>query len=339
MDMAIPAARNLGHVSLTAGMSFSTDAAYTAAKMAGVEEAFAAAMKAAIAARAADPLAFIGQQLLTLSAESKRQAIEHVPRSSAARTHWRTAAAAAAAMHRPRTVSISRRPSTAVVESAPAASLTIGTVAKLGEGTSGQAFLVANEWDAREYCLKVVPLTDAAGRAEAANEARLHASVSHAACVRYCYSWLGEDDTCCVLMELCDKDLWACLEASEASEQLALPRQRWSRDLAGALAHVHALGIVHRDLNPWNVFVTKQLEAKLGDFGLSVRMPEGGELSGREAPGAAPLDESAIGSLYSAPELGGEACRARFEPLPPPPSHLWLTPCPARVRTDLRLCG
>ena len=47
------------------------------------------------------------------------------------------------------------------------------------------------------------------------------------------------------------------------------------------------------------VTCTQALGIKLGDFGLSARMPADGLLSGWATPGAAPLDESAIGSLYA----------------------------------------
>ena len=46
---------------------------------------------------------------------------------------------------------------------------------------------------------------------------------------------------------------------------------------------------------------------KIGDFGLSVRCAVGETLSGEATAGAAPLDASAIGSLYSAPELGSDS--------------------------------
>ena len=41
---------------------------------------------------------------------------------------------------------------------------------------------------------------------------------------------------------------------------------------------------------------------RLADFGSAVELR--GPLEGLEAPAAAPLDDSALNSLYSAPELG-----------------------------------
>lgn len=218
------------------------------------------------------------------------------------------------------------------------ASLTLTSTRELGAGTSGAAYEIVNHVDGFRYCMKRVPLPDSAAHAAAANEARLHARLDHPGCVKYCYSWIDEGAlTCphfCLLLELCESDLWTFLEGGSATSVNADDRARWSDQLGGALKHLHERNILHRDLNPWNVMMARErsnkrigganavdggnsgapprynvkFDVKLGDFGLSVDCPSGGVLSGHTtADGAAPLDESALTSLYSAPELGGAA--------------------------------
>lgn len=66
--------------------------------------------------------------------------------------------------------------------------------------------------------------------------------------------------------------------------------------LADALAHLHARGIVHRDVKPDNVLFTAQGELRLADFGVAARIGSRGTLGDGWA-------ELRVGTLpYAAPE-------------------------------------
>jgi serine/threonine protein kinase len=75
---------------------------------------------------------------------------------------------------------------------------------------------------------------------------------------------------------------------------------RIAAEVASALDHVHACGIVHRDVKPENLWITAGGDIKLGDFGLSLA---GGECQ----PGAGESIEGT--AAYIAPEqaLGAPA--------------------------------
>jgi serine/threonine protein kinase len=49
---------------------------------------------------------------------------------------------------------------------------------------------------------------------------------------------------------------------------------RYGRELAGALAQIHAAGVIHRDVAPHNIWITDRLKVKLGDFGSAVLLAD-----------------------------------------------------------------
>ena len=42
------------------------------------------------------------------------------------------------------------------------------------------------------------------------------------------------------------------------------------REIVEGLAHIHAQGMIHRDLKPGNVFLNSSGHIKIGDFGLAI---------------------------------------------------------------------
>ena len=183
----------------------------------------------------------------------------------------------------------------------------------LGAGTSGSVKGVAPESaiDGREYAVKTIKLSDAVPPAHLLAECSIHASLPPSnALVRYHFSW-QDGSKLHILLERVDGELWDALTEPEARLVDESERLNWISDLLIAVDAVHASGVAHRDISPWNCFLATETapsrrRLKLGDFGLACRAH--GDIFGMTAPlGFAPLDESAIGSLYSAPELGADS--------------------------------
>jgi predicted Ser/Thr protein kinase len=89
-----------------------------------------------------------------------------------------------------------------------------------------------------------------------------------------------------------------------------IDRDKLARELLGAVAHIHAAGIVHRDIKPHNILLEEDRTAKLIDFGIAL------------PPDATALTQTGLilaTRRYAAPEV--------------------LAGRPASVRSDLYSCG
>mmetsp|Transcript_49384 Transcript_49384/g.152303 ORF Transcript_49384/g.152303 Transcript_49384/m.152303 type:complete len:366 (-) Transcript_49384:10-1107(-) len=208
--------------------------------------------------------------------------------------------------------------------------LHVGT--PLGQGASGEVSPLLFAIDGGRYAIREVKRRSGADAAEEAamlHEVHLHrlCSAECNAVLRYAFSYFTTE-AMLVVMEACDCDLWDAIIGEEnAWKRLdptaepvhgprLFPEERVSimRELASALRHCHGLRVLHRDLNPWNCFLSRtlgpqgsprRLYARLGDFSMAAQLPPGVEtLKGIHFDGAVPLDEAALGSMYSAPELG-----------------------------------
>ena len=87
---------------------------------------------------------------------------------------------------------------------------------------------------------------------------------------------------------------------------------RYASEVAGALAHAHEHGIVHRDLKSSNVMITSDDRVKVLDFGLARRLPQGVSTGLETASTAAGVIAGTLS--YMAPEvLRGERGDARSD--------------------------
>ncbi len=202
----------------------------------------------------------------------------------------------------------------------------------LGRGGMGDVYL-AFAPGGRPVALKV--LHRRLGRAEALlrfkREAEVLQAIDHPAVLQVLEH--GVDDAsgeAYVALELVEgRDLEEIVQG-RAEARLTPGEVRWVLEgVAGALAAVHARGVIHRDVKPSNVLVTRGGQLKLADFGIALavdeelRLTQPGGLIGTPffiAPEVARAGAwSPAADVYA---LGALAYRVLTGPdAPNPPSH------------------
>jgi serine/threonine protein kinase len=142
-------------------------------------------------------------------------------------------------------------------------------VSPLGAGGMGEVYRARDTRLGREVAIKVLPERVAASpelRERFEREARAVASLSHPGILAI-HDFGTEGGTTFAAMEL--------LEGETLRERLAAgplsPRRatELALQLAQALAAAHDKGVVHRDVKPESVFLTREGRVKVLDFGLA----------------------------------------------------------------------
>jgi serine/threonine protein kinase len=146
-------------------------------------------------------------------------------------------------------------------------------VAPIGAGGMGEVYRATDTKLGRDVALKVLPERVAESpelRERFEREARAVASLSHPGILAI-HDFGSEGGTTYAVMEL--------LEGETLRERLVsgpLPPRRAvevALPLARALAAAHDKGLVHRDVKPENVFLTRDGQVKILDFGLARQAP------------------------------------------------------------------
>lgn len=185
----------------------------------------------------------------------------------------------------------------------------------LGAGGMGEVWLAVDSRLGRRVAIKVLPeamARDPAALRRFETEARAVAALSHPGILEiHDVGTAGE--RAYVVTEL--------LEGESLDKVLAdgpMPTRKaidTARQVALALAAAHERGIIHRDVKPSNVFLTRDGRVKLLDFGLARATPEGSATDTKVATVAGTQPGVVMGTVgYMSPEqVRGEVADARSD--------------------------
>lgn len=143
-------------------------------------------------------------------------------------------------------------------------------VRQLGQGGMGTVYEAMDERLDTTVALKECHFTDQRLRMQFEREARLLARLRHPAMTRVIDSFKETDRQFLVMDFVAGQDLWEMLEKNGGafSQDKVL---EWARQLLDVLDYLHkqAPPVIHRDIKPQNLKLTKENRIVLLDFGLS----------------------------------------------------------------------
>lgn len=147
-------------------------------------------------------------------------------------------------------------------------------VSPLGAGGMGEVYAGVDETLKRRVALKAIRAEhrlDPDAKARFLREARILSQLDHPHICRV-YDYIEADDRAWLVLELIEGETleWGLARAIAPSDKLLVAEQ-----VAAVLVATHAAGVVHRDLKPGNVMLTRSGDVKVLDFGLSASRPLG----------------------------------------------------------------
>jgi hypothetical protein len=138
----------------------------------------------------------------------------------------------------------------------------------LGRGGMASVWLASDRVLERSVAVKIIADTissDSEFRARFRREARIAAGLSHPNLIGV-YDYAEGAERPYLVMEYVAGDNLS----QRLSRNGEIDSERLARELLGALMHIHAAGIVHRDVKPQNVLIAPDGSTKLIDFGIAL---------------------------------------------------------------------
>ncbi|KAI0877625.1 hypothetical protein GGS24DRAFT_447028 [Hypoxylon argillaceum] len=163
----------------------------------------------------------------------------------------------------------------------PSADRKDGAVYQVGKMLGKGGFAVCYEGQLpghrKKYALKIVrSKMQSKMEQKFQTELQIHSKMKHQNIVQFLRAFSFDSCTYLVL-ELCPNG--SLMDMVKRRKGLTEPEVRfYSIQIAGAIKYMHAKGIIHRDLKMGNIFLDRNMNTKIGDFGLAALLVTGKDM-------------------------------------------------------------